>query len=267
MKKLLKLLVAVLILCCVPCQAKAESEYQRVNDNANLMSESETASLNELADAESERYQCDIVILSINGTDGESVDNYADIYYSDYGYGYGDKKDGVILVVDMDSRECRMVNTGKAMDVFTGWGINYICDEIKADLSDENYYNAFKTYIDLTTKFLEQAEKGKPYDENNKFETPKTTIDYIVNVLIGFAVSLVITLIIMMVMKSKLKSVDREYAAKNYVAPGSLNVTASRELYLYSTRTMTEKPKDNDNEAKSFTGPSGTDHTSGGTKF
>lgn len=267
MKKLIKLLLAVLIICCVPNQVNAESEYERVNDLAGLMSESETASLNELADIVSEKYQCDIVILTVQGTDGKSLKDYADDFYDEYGYGYGDKHDGVILLISMEERDWRMSTTGYGITAFTDWGIQYIGNDIKGDLSNGKYYDAFKHYIELTDNFLTEAKAGKPYDTNHKYKQAKTSADYLKDVAIGLVIGLIIAFIVTMYMKSKLKSVAREYAAKNYVSPGSLNVTASRELYLYSTRTMTEKPKNEDGGSSTHTGSSGTTHGGGGGSF
>lgn len=268
MKRILTLVLAFLIICCVPGQVSAESEYARVNDLAGLMSESETASLNELADMASEKHQFDITILTTEGTDGDTVQNYADLCYNDLGYGYGDKKDGILLLISMEERDWHISTTGYGETAFTLYGIDCIGNEIKDDLGDGNYYEAFKKYIDLSEKFLIQAKTGKPYDNNNEFMVPKTAGDYVADVIIGLIIGFVIALIIMLVMKSKLKSVSREYAAKNYVTPGSLNVTASRELYLYSTRTMTEKPKENNSSGSgSHIDSSGASHGGGGGKF
>ena len=44
-------------------------------------------------------------------------------------------------------------------------------------------------------------------------------------------------------MKSKLKTVRFQAAASNYMKNGSLNITESRDLFLYNTVTRTAKPK------------------------
>lgn len=61
------------------------------------------------------------------------------------------------------------------------------------------------------------------------------------SLIFGFVVALIITL----VMKSKLKSVRSQRAAANYERPGSMHLTCSRDLYLYSTVTRIKKPEPN----------------------
>jgi len=47
------------------------------------------------------------------------------------------------------------------------------------------------------------------------------------------------------VMASQLKSVRPQTAARNYMKPNSLNLTVSRDLFLYRTVTRTPRPKSN----------------------
>lgn len=61
----------------------------------------------------------------------------------------------------------------------------------------------------------------------------------------GAAVGIIIAVCIMMYHKGQLKSVRMERSARNYVEPGSFNITYSDEIYLYKKVDRTEKPKDN----------------------
>ena len=45
-------------------------------------------------------------------------------------------------------------------------------------------------------------------------------------------------------MKMGMKSVRNQTAAGSYVKDGSLNITESRDMFLYHTVTRTEKPKE-----------------------
>lgn len=72
-------------------------------------------------------------------------------------------------------------------------------------------------------------------------------------------------------MKAKLKTVRFQAAAGNYMKNmkrGSLNVTESRDLFLYKTFTRTAKPKNNSSSGSStHTSSSGSTHGGGGGKF
>ena len=65
------------------------------------------------------------------------------------------------------------------------------------------------------------------------------------NVLIACVIGLVLSLIITGIMRSKMKSVRYERAARNYIKSGSMVVERSRDMYLYSHTTRMEKPKNN----------------------
>ena len=73
--------------------------------------------------------------------------------------------------------------------------------------------------------------------QTDSFETIKTYI--IGSCIFGFVVALIITL----VMKSKLKSVRSQRTAANYQRPGSMQLTHSSDLFLYSTVTRMKKPE------------------------
>ena len=64
-------------------------------------------------------------------------------------------------------------------------------------------------------------------------------------VLISIGVGLVISLIVTGIMRSKMKSVRFERAAKNYIRPGSMKLLRSHDMYLYSHVTKTPKPQNN----------------------
>ena len=74
-------------------------------------------------------------------------------------------------------------------------------------------------------------------------------------------------LIAFWMMKKKLKkmktAVENDYAA-NYMKPGSMNLTMSRDLFLYSRITKTEKPK---GDSGTHTSSSGRTHGGRGGSF
>ena len=60
----------------------------------------------------------------------------------------------------------------------------------------------------------------------------------------GAAVGIIIAVCIMMYHKGQLKSVRMERSARNYVEPGSFDITYSDEIYLYKKVDRSAKPKD-----------------------
>jgi uncharacterized protein len=74
-----------------------------------------------------------------------------------------------------------------------------------------------------------------------------------------------VALIVTGKMRSDLVTVRQQVKADNYVIPGSLQLTNSRDLFLYSQVTKTERPKSGG--SSTHTSSSGRTHGGGGGKF
>jgi len=82
------------------------------------------------------------------------------------------------------------------------------------------------------------------YDEDHESEE-ESSFDVGSNLLIALVAGLVISLIITGVMRSQMKSVRAERAARNYIRHNSMNILRSHDLYLYSHVTKRPKPQNN----------------------
>lgn len=109
-------------------------------------------------------------------------------------------------------------------------------------------------------KFLNQAEKGKPYDSGHM---PKGSVSpfWIFG---DLAIGILIALIWGNVKKAKLKSVKKQVAAQEYTKPGSLRLTMNSDRFV--NRTVTTRVIQNNNSNSSgggssvHNGSSGTSH-------
>ena len=68
-------------------------------------------------------------------------------------------------------------------------------------------------------------------------------------------------------MKRKLKSVHYQTAAASYVKPGSLNVTQSRELFLYCQLQRQKRETEKSGGSSTHTSSSGRTHGGSSGKF
>ncbi len=66
-------------------------------DDADLLTDAETAELQQKLAALAEKYGKDAVILTTKSTSGKSAMAYADDYYDEHGYA----EDGILLLTDM----------------------------------------------------------------------------------------------------------------------------------------------------------------------
>ena len=190
---------------------------------------------------------------------------YADDFYDYNGYGFGENWDGVLLLVSMEDRDWWISTTGFGITAITDAGIDYISDKFTDCLSEGEYADAFNTYAELCDKFITQAKTGKPYDYGNM---PKEPFNVLLHICISIAVGFAVALIVTGIMKGKLKTVRFQSAAASYVKDGSMNVTESRDMFLYTHVSRTPRPKESSSGGSStHTSSSGSMHGGGGGKF
>ena len=265
-KRILTVLFALLLCMVVVIPTFAASDLPRLVDNADLLTDSEESTLLSKLNEISERQQADVVVVTADTLDGKTPMDYADDFYDYNGYGFGADKDGVLLLVSLEDRDWWMSTTGYGITAITDAGIEYISEKFLSDLSDGDYADAFTTYAELCDDFFTQARSGQPYDTGHM---PKQPFNIARNLLIALIVGFVIALIATGVMKGKLKTVRFQSAASNYVKANSMNVTESRDMFLYSHVDRRAKPKDTDSSSGSstHTSSSGSTHGGGGGKF
>lgn len=269
-KKILVILFSLVIGLCVSVPAFAAqtdgfaSEYERVQDLADLLSDSEEAALLTKLDELCERQKMEIVVLTTDTLEGLTPRDYADDIYDYSGFGYGEDRDGALLLISMEDNDWYISTHGYGITVFTDAGIQYIGEQIKEYLSGGDFSGAFDKFVGLCDDFITKARTGDPYDSHNLPKEPLALIWIPISIAVGVGLSF----IIVGNMKAKLKTVRFQAAAGNYMKRGSLNVTESRDLFLYKTFTRTAKPKNNSSSGSStHTSSSGSTHGGGGGKF
>lgn len=217
-------------------------------------------------------YQMDVVILTTYLNNGKSMMDLADDYYDENDYGIDLAKDGLILVLSLQSNEWYISTTGKAINVFSDWGIEYLGKVMKPSFADKNFYQGFEDFISYIEKFSIQAETGKPYDRYNQGDLPnldgdeavsndqgvsdqeikqKEPLDPIKRIFGSVGIGLIIGLIVSGIRLGKLKTKKAVKNANEYVKENSFKLTKSNDLYLYQTVTKKRRPRSDDDISNS----------------
>ena len=119
----------------------------RLVDKAELLTKEEQEKLLSQLDEISERQKCDVVIVTVPGIEGKTATEYADDYFDYQGYGYGEKSDGIILLVGMKERVWAISTHGSfGISAFTDAGLDYIKEDIRFQLKIDNYSKAGRKY-------------------------------------------------------------------------------------------------------------------------
>ena len=236
----------LLVMCSVFALNVWAASPDRLVDGADLLSEAEESEIRAKLDEVSEKYNVDVIIVTIRSVSTDA-DAFAKAYFNDNGYGMGDDDSGILFLRVLEDEEgdetCTIFANAVGADAVSDSDVEDIFDEIESDINANNYSAAFKTFIAECDERIQDA----------------TSFSYVKNAVVAIIIGLVVALIATSVMKGKLKSVRSQAAASNYMKSGSLNVTDSKDTYLYSTVTRTAKPKSN-------TSGGGSGRTSGGSR-
>ena len=87
------------------------------------------------------------------------------------------------------------------------------------------------------------------------------------SLLVSLGVGLLAALIVTGSMKGKLKTVHAQAAASQYVKPGSMNITESREMFLYSQIQRHKRETKKSGGSSTHTSSSGRTHGGSSGKF
>ena len=128
-KKMVPFISSLVLLLSFVTIVSADINF--VVDDANLLSSEEEQQLREDLASFKEQYNMDAVIVTSNDLGGKSQMDYADDYFDYNGYGVGENKSGLLLLIDMDDRKVWITTQLKNADYFEG------CNEF---INDINYY-------------------------------------------------------------------------------------------------------------------------------
>lgn len=225
--------------------------YNRLVDEADILSDSEEETLRNKLDEISERVKCDVVVVTVNSLDGKTAQAYADDYFDYNGYGYGSNHDGALLLVAKDDRKWAISTCGYGITALTDSRLQTMADEFTPYLSQKKYGQAFNTYANMCDNYITQSRTNttekKPYNVGK-------------SLLISLGVGVIIALISVMAMASQLKSVKLQQSAVNYIKQGSLRVNQRHDVFLYRNVTQERKPDDDDHHSTTHTSSSGRTH-------
>lgn len=268
MKKLVLLTTLAALLMGTVCTVSADTVIPeervkpRLVDDADLLMDYEEEELLEQLDEISERQQFDVAVVTVESLDGQSPQAFADDYYDYNGYGMGEGDDGALLLISMEERDWYITTYGYGIVAITDVGLSYMSDRFVPYLSDGDYFDAFTVFAELCDEYVTQANEGEAYDSGNLPAEKRGVLD----ILIAVGVGAFLAFIPMLVMVRKMKNVQMQSAAGNYVQQGSIAITEKRDRFLYDTvvKTKIEKSSSGSSTHRSSSGRS---HGGGGGKF
>ena len=153
--------------------------YYRMNDSAEVLTEDEDNELEASLEELSVRQSFDVVVATIDSLEDEgytSMEEYADDLYDYCQFGYGENRDGVLLLVSIGDRKWHISTCGYGITAFTDAGIQYLGEQMTPFMADGDYAGAFRTFVQWSDTYIDAARAGHPYDVNNLPREPLSLI-------------------------------------------------------------------------------------------
>lgn len=258
MKRCLSLLMILLILALFPVMALAEdageTSFPYVLDNAGILTESQRSSLETRAAALSEEHGCKLYIVTVKDHSEFNPDVYeaAKGIYNFYDLGYGEGKDGVLLLLSMNERDFALIGHGDKGETICGHESRWIIeDEILDNLGKNDWYGGFSDYFEVCGKQLTKLENGEDVTEGadiivgpdgleyHSYNAPgqPTRMPTGAKLAIGIGAPCLIALGVCATFKAQMKTAKEKTTAEEYVVPGSAALRVRDDHFINRTET------------------------------
>ena len=222
--------VTVLVLS-LSLMVTAQAADSGVLDSAGLMTADEQQALLQQAQTISDTYDVGIFSITVEDytdyTIGE-LEDLSDALYTEIASG----EDAIMLILSMAERDYLLMAYGDyAQYVFNDSGRQYLADYFLDDFGIDDWYAGFEDYVQWCGEYLEAAQSGEPYSDQN---VPMDAMESGTMIVIILAGSLIVPCIYILVLNMKMKSVFKASDAGNYVR-GSLQLTRRSDVFTHKT--------------------------------
>ena len=249
---------AFLFLAAIFLPKPAAAAGTKVVDDAGILSSSQVQQLTEKLEKVSSAHNVDVVIYTNQSLEGYDAKLYAADFYDYEGY----SENGIVYMLSMEGRDWAISTKGTCIKAFTDAGQNWITDQLRDLLHENNYYDAFMKFADYADDFLKQYEKGKPYDSGNLPKKPFNGIrDTIISILAGLGIGFGRASLL----KADTKTVKEAKNATGYIA-GS-EITGASDYLVHTEFRRIERSSSGGGGSSTFTSSSGATHGGSSGKF
>lgn len=251
MKKIFSLLLVCLLTVCFAAPTLAES-YRNVADEAEVLTATEEAELNRYAEELASVYSYDVVVYFAESLHQRDAQALADDFYDYNGYGIGEERSGILLMICPSQRQYAYSTCGDGYRMFDGERFEALDDATLDNMSNGEWYLAALNYMTTCERCFEM---GMPDDVDSSLGIGPAVL---ISLFFGFLLSF----IPMGIMRAKLKSVAKKTEASYYVAEDSVRVTDyhNRLVNVLVTRTPINQGSSGDGGRGGHISSSGTHH-------
>ena len=258
MRKLFATLVLALMLLCqaMPLMA-AVNPSQLVNDEAGILNAEDVATLEAQAQKIYGEYGLEVRILTVPSM-GEATDAYefAKTQYNNYGFGAGEEKSGILLMLSMEARDYALIAHGEGNTVLTDYGNEQMADSFLEYFGSDDWMGGFSDYLTTADSYCyNYYVEGEAYDYDASGD-----VSLVLWCIAIFGAPIIAGLIVWR-MISKMKTAKEQTNAENYVdKDNAFKLTNQSDDFIYTQTIVTKRPKSNSGtsvDSDGFSGSSG----------
>lgn len=206
----------------------------RLVEQGNLLDDADKENILLLLNDVSERLQLDVVVVTVNGLSDKPAMEYAKTMFHDNGYGFGDQKDGVLLLIDFEKGAWCLYSNGSGSVVSTVEGQAYFSDYVEPELQAGNYENGILAFAQMFDVLESQGQNAEPQNATQ----PKESFPFKKYLLGSLLIGAITASGIVLSMKRKLK-----IGTKIALVTGKLKLSDRKDIPLYTTTTSRTKSK------------------------
>ena len=163
-------LIMLLIIFLSPMLPLSTTEYVFggqvfVMDKADILSEKVETEFSLKASELKEKYGVDVCIITANEITGTKTSDIISELFTSPGYGTS----ALLFVLSPEENFFTVLTLGKTEEKITEWGNNVIKNHIGPLVDKELFDESVEEFRKLSETFLEEGEKGTPFDEHHPY--------------------------------------------------------------------------------------------------
>ena len=258
-------ILLILILCLSFAPAAYADEANHVTDLADIISYDDWIVLEERAMEISEKYNCQVMIVTFDDFEEYGFYQLRDLaqeFYEVFELGYGAEGSCVLFSISMADRDFDLRAWGYGNTAFTDYGKDVMLDKhILPLLGRDQYFEAFLAYLDKAEEFLAMARNGTPFDIGTDPDAAQKS--FLIRLAITIFAPLLIAFALCFYWKSQMKTAKAARKADQYIPPGGFQLTGQQDQFLYRTETRRKIEKKSSSGGGTTIGSKGSSGRSG----
>ena len=232
------LLVMSLIASVICGSLTAFAGTYGLEDKADILSDTEEASVGSALDALCSQTGYDFFAVSTNDNGGKGPRTFAEEYYNDH----CTSDNGAVFLIDMGERTLQIVTTGKMLYYLTDERIDRILDHAYDYAADGNYAGAFVSMISDTGDYMSAGKAATHlYNEDTGKVTKVRSFDLTdaaFCLLLGFVSAIAACLLVTASYRMKFGKYRYDFRKHSRLFPG-----AARDILVGKTVTHRRIPR------------------------